>query len=94
MIIQKNHQYNSHVPQTSFKSTMLPVVFIQTTQTNQSQTLAQLSSKVKIRNVLNSTFVYTNTNSPLTSGRTVFYQPESDYQFTDPRDGAFNYLLR
>ena len=50
MIIQKKNQYIPHVPQTSFKSTMLPVVFTQTTQTNQSHTLAQPSSKVKIEN--------------------------------------------
>ena len=31
------------------------------------------------------------TNFPLTSGGTVFYQPESEYQFPDPQDGGFNY---
>ena len=37
-----------------------------------------------------STFDYTNSNFPLTSGGTVFYQPESEYQVSDPRDGWFN----
>ena len=39
----------------------------------------------------NSTFGYTNLNFPFTSSGTVFYQPESDFQFPDPRDGGFNY---
>ena len=39
----------------------------------------------------NSTFDYTNSNFPLTSGGTVFYQPESEYLFPDPREDGFNF---
>ena len=39
----------------------------------------------------NLTFDYTKSNFPLTSCGTVFYQPESEYQFPDPRDDGFNY---
>ena len=96
MIIQINNQYNSHVPQTSFKSTMLPVVIIQTTQTNQSQTLAQPSSKVKTENATNLTFGYTTSSFPLSSCRTVYYQLVCEYTktllnlFLYCRDGGFN----
>ena len=38
-----------------------------------------------------SIFDYTNSNFPLTSGGSVLYQPVSEYQFPDPRDGGFNY---
>ena len=38
-----------------------------------------------------STFDYTNSNLPLTSGGTVFYQPESEYHFPVPPDGGFIY---
>ena len=70
---------------------MLPVGFIQTAQTSQSQTPALPSSKVKVRNVPDSSFDDTNSNFPITSGGTVFYQPESEYQFPDPRDGNFSF---
>ena len=70
---------------------MLPVGFIQTAQASQSQTLAQPSSKIKIRNVPNSIFDYTNSNFPLTSGGTVFNQPESEYHFPDSRDDGFSF---
>ena len=70
---------------------MLIVGFIQTAQTSQSQTRALPPSKVKIRNVPDTTFDHTNSNFPLTSGGTVFFQPVSEYQFPDPRDGGFNY---
>ena len=43
-IIQNNTQYNPNFPQTSNKSAVLPVGFIQTAQTSQSQTLALSSS--------------------------------------------------
>ena len=70
---------------------MLPVGFIQTAQASQSQTLVQPSSELKIRNVPNSTLDYTNSNFPLTTGGTVFYQPESEYQYPDPQDDGFNF---
>ena len=80
-----------NLPPTSKKSTVLIVGFIQTAQTSQIQNRALPSSKVKIRNVPDTTFNHTNSNFPLTSGGTVFYQPVSEYQFPDPRDGGFNY---
>ena len=90
-IIQNCTQYIPNLPPTSNKSTVLSVGFIQTAQTSQSQTLVLPSYKVKIRNVPDTTFNHTNSNFPLTSGGTVFYQPVSEYQFPDPRDGGFNY---
>ena len=66
--IQNNSQYIPNLPQTSNKSTVLPVGFIQTAQTRQSQTPALPSSKVKVRNVPYSSFDDTNSNFPITSG--------------------------
>ena len=90
-IIQNNTQYIANLLQTSTKSTVPPVGFIETAKTSQSQTLARMSSKVKIRNVPNSILDCTNSKFPLTIGGTVFYQPQSEYQFPDPRDNGFNY---
>ena len=76
-------------PQTSDKSTVLPVGFVQTAQT--SQTLAQPPYKVRNVNVLNSTFDYTISNFLLNSGILSEYNKMLLYQFPDPRYGGFNY---
>ena len=80
-----------HLLQTSYKSTLLPIGFLRTAQTSHSQTPAQPLSKVKIKNVPDSTLDHTNSNFLLTMGGTVFYQPESEYEFPDPQVGGFNY---
>ena len=84
VVIQKNTQNISQVPQTSIKSTVLSVGFIRTPQTSQSPNLAQPLTKVKIGDVPNSIFEYTNSNFPLTSGGPVFYLPKFPTIFRMP----------